>query len=474
LLTATRKSAAAERPLRRLRVAVATHLFTHSFGLEPLTLLAYYGDDFTGSTDALEQLVRGGVPTVLFVEPPTAEALARYPDVRAIGVAGRSRAMSPEQMEQALPAAFAALAELNPRFVHYKVCSTFDSSPEIGSVGRAIDLGCHQFENRLTPLVVGAPSLQRFCIFGNLFARSGLDSAPYRLDRHPTMRRHPVTPMDEADLRVHLSHQTSRPIALVDVLTIERGPDAAAARIANASPGDVVLLDVLTEAHLTTIGRLLGQLQQREQKPLFVVGSSGVDAALARYWQATGAAGDDFAAQPAVAAERVIVISGSCSPVTARQIGWALHHGFAEVAVDVPKLLDSANLDADLSAIANDAKAHHDQGLSVIVHTTSGARDGRVATHGAAGDSAKPRLGVMLGRILRDVLQSRRVSRVAVAGGDTAGDIARIVGIEALEMIGPLAPGRTVPPAVTRLRSRASSSLSKAARSATMTTSAPC
>ena len=84
---------------------------------------------------------------------------------------------------------FAAFGRLGPKFVHYKVCSTFDSSPRIGSIGRAIDIGCRVFQNRFVPLVVGAPVLQRFCVFGNLFARSGLDSPAYRLDRHPTMRR---------------------------------------------------------------------------------------------------------------------------------------------------------------------------------------------------------------------------------------------------------------------------------------------
>jgi uncharacterized protein YgbK (DUF1537 family) len=34
-------------------------------------LLAFYGDDFTGSTDAMEALAISGYRTVLFLEPPT-------------------------------------------------------------------------------------------------------------------------------------------------------------------------------------------------------------------------------------------------------------------------------------------------------------------------------------------------------------------------------------------------------------------
>ena len=72
-------------------------------------LLAYYGDDFTGSTDVMESLARAGLRTVLFLRPPTAGQLARFRGLRAFGIAGGSRAMSPQQMDRALPPAFQAL-----------------------------------------------------------------------------------------------------------------------------------------------------------------------------------------------------------------------------------------------------------------------------------------------------------------------------------------------------------------------------
>jgi len=51
-------------------------------------LLAYYGDDFTGSTDAMEAMTAAGVPTVLFLAVPDAALRARFPDARCIGIAG--------------------------------------------------------------------------------------------------------------------------------------------------------------------------------------------------------------------------------------------------------------------------------------------------------------------------------------------------------------------------------------------------
>src|SRR5947208_15605530 len=111
-----------------------------SEGAKKGLLICFYGDDFTGSTDALESLSRAGIRTVLFTSPPQPAQLANYPGLRAIGVAGRSRSMGVDAMKREVRPALAALKALNPRHVHYKVRSTFDSSPEIGSIGAVIDL----------------------------------------------------------------------------------------------------------------------------------------------------------------------------------------------------------------------------------------------------------------------------------------------------------------------------------------------
>src|SRR3984885_934667 len=65
-------------------------------------LLTFYGDDFTGSTDALEQLTLAGIRTVLFIEPPTTAQLRKFPGLQAVGVAGMTRSMVTGAMEKEL------------------------------------------------------------------------------------------------------------------------------------------------------------------------------------------------------------------------------------------------------------------------------------------------------------------------------------------------------------------------------------
>ncbi|EQD61125.1 type III effector Hrp-dependent outer, partial [mine drainage metagenome] len=184
-------------------------------------LYAYYGDDFTGSTDVLEALASAGVPSVLFVGTPSEAQRARFAGCRAFGIAGDSRSRDPEWMSEHLPALFRSLGALGAPLVHYKTCSTFDSSPEIGSIGRALEIGRGVIAGAVRSDRGGRASLGRYLVFGNLFAVAS--GVVHRIDRHPTMRSHPVTPMYEADLRRHLAAQTALRIGSVELPALARG-----------------------------------------------------------------------------------------------------------------------------------------------------------------------------------------------------------------------------------------------------------
>jgi 3-oxoisoapionate kinase len=417
-------------------------------------LLAYYGDDFTGSTDALEALQWSGLHTVLFLAPPTREQLARFQNLRAFGVAGWSRTLSPAEMDAEIRPAFQCLRDSGAPLVHYKVCSTFDSAPDIGSIGRALEIGREVFGG-CVPLLVGAPVLGRFTVFGNLFARSGLDTEPFRLDRHPTMLRHPITPMAEADLRLHLAAQTSLPVALFDVLRLaDPAPRRRLEELLAGQPA-AVLFDVLYPSHLAIIGQLM-ECMAATQPTLFAVGSSGVEYALTEHWERSGrlpALCSHPPGRPAFGrVEQLVIITGSCSPVNDRQITWALKNGFVEVPLDPARLIRPDLSEAEVDASVRRALELAERGANVILHTSRGPGDPRVAETlrqysdlGFSPSDIKLKngrtLGPKLGRILSGILQGRKLQRVGVAGGDTSGYVARELGIEALEAIAPVAPG---------------------------------
>lgn len=413
----------------------------------PKLLMAFYGDDFTGSTDAMECLELNGIPAALFLDPPEPGSAERsFPGVRALGLAGVSRSMTPEEMDGELGPKFRFLADLQPEFVHYKVCSTFDSSPRVGSIGHAVDIGFEVFHPPLVPLMVGAPFLRRYVVFGNLFARVG--ETTYRLDRHPTMSRHPVTPMRESDLRRHLAEQTDKTVGLMDILQLSRSEADVDARFhALREEGHpIILFDTLTEDHMLQIGRLIHGL--RGEHPVFLVGSSGFEFALGMHLRAQGIVEEPRGFDSPGPVERLLVMSGSCAPGTAEQIDWALGRGFAELALDTPALVDEAAADGEHRRAVEETLRLLGEGRSVIVHSARGPEDPRIAETRAAVERAgqgPERIGRMLGtrqgRMLRELLSRAGLGRVCVTGGDTCGHVSRELGIYALRIVTPVAPG---------------------------------
>ncbi len=320
-------------------------------------------------------------------------------------------------MSERLPEILRGLKRLGAPICQYKVCSTFDSSPEHGSIGRAIEIGQQVFDNPYVPIVVAAPHLGRYVLFGNLFAAG--DGTIHRIDRHPTMRCHPVTPMGESDLRLHLARQTAIRIALLDILALS-GSDADSRldRLLADKPG-AVLFDGLDEESLRATGRLIGAAPQ-----MFAVGSSGLTYALIEYWRSVGLIPPDPTPGDLKPVDRLVVISGSCSPATERQIRRAVRDGFTGIRIDTAA--PERSLDEGLAALR--------EGRSVALYTALGPQD-------CAGALQGEELGRRLGVLLRELLLRSGVRRAVIAGGDTSSHSVRRLGIHALTYAAQVAPG---------------------------------
>jgi uncharacterized protein YgbK (DUF1537 family) len=396
-------------------------------------LLSFYGDDLTGSTDAMEALELHGVPTVLFLDPATPAQLARFPAARAIGLAGTSRSESPAWMDAHLPDAFRWLKSLQAPVCHYKVCSTFDSAPHVGSIGRALDIGHQVFGQQVTPVVVGVPQLKRYTLFGNHFATFNGNTC--RLDRHPVMQRHPVTPMDESDLRLVLGRQTAKAVALVDCVAL--ASDAVDMLVdERMNEKDCALLfDVADLQAQCVVGRQLWR--HRQADGLFIVGSSGVEYALVAEWKKQQLISASAAIDPPGPVDRIAVISGSCSEVTARQILWAEKNGFDIIPLDVKRLACALTGDQEFEAGLAQALRSLSEGRSVILYTALGPDSSMIAAP-APDDDAPHLIGQRLGSLLRTMVERAGLKRIVIAGGDTSSHALRELAIFALTVRLPL------------------------------------
>lgn len=387
-------------------------------------LISYYGDDFTGSTDVMEALASNGVETVLFLKVPDIDLLTRFRGARAFGLAGTSRSETPEWMDTHLSQAFSWLKMLNAELCHYKICSTFDSAPHVGSIGKAIEIGRKIFGEETVPIIVGAPQIRRYTAFGELFA--AYQGRNYRIDRHPVMSRHPVTPMSEANLLLHLARQTTLSSALVDIVSLPMDVQSEKA--------DILLLDVLDDASQAAAGAVLWNDLRGASR--FVCGSSGIEYALIPSWRRDGLVGNMPVFTAAGPVDRIAVVSGSVSPTTERQIRHALANGFGGITLD-PLALSG---DDHAAAVAKAVEAGLDvleSGRSVVLYTAMGPSADRGGELDAS-DGARHRLGRALGHIQSELVSRAGLSRAVVAGGDTSSHALGEMGISALTLKMPL------------------------------------
>ncbi len=368
--------------------------------------VVFYGDDFTGSVDALLQFARRGWSGRLFTRLPDAAGLARAAaEVDVVGVAGISRSLAPDDMDAELRPVFAAFAALDPALVQYKACSTADSAPHVGSLGRVVELAREAFGERPVPMLFAQPDFGRYTVLGQHFAAE--QGVVYRLDRQPTMSRHPSTPMTEAQLAVHIGRQTALPVGSLSLLSY----DGLAERL-RASADAAVVLDALTDEHLVEVGTALGALPA----PVFAIGSGGLSHGVA------AASPGEGTAIPATSSATgpVLVVSGSRSAKTRRQADAAAAAGWLVGALP----LEAGSFASTTSEVLAALRA----GRSVALTSDDADVDA------AGGRPLLPAIAEAAASLVSAAAREGASRRIIVCGGDTSSRVTRLLGVDALSI----------------------------------------
>lgn len=368
--------------------------------------VVFLGDDFTGASDSLAHYALAGWRSRLLISDGHA---APMPELDAMGIATDLRSRPPAMAQAEIARLWPMISAQAPQHIHLKICSTFDSSPEIGSIGAMAAALTERFRPDAVAVIGGQPSLGRYLAYGHLFAR-GPDGTIHRIDRHPVMAHHPVTPMTESDMRLHLAAQGLAPLTLVTTDDLN-DPNSVAAKL-RAGP---VIFDTLRQQDLTGIARALETVGGRQ----LLIGASSVAEML------TGGAGTDLPPPPLAPDHRgVLIFAGSRSPLTRAQVahfngGPVMHAGPGDLGAD-----------GFAATCANQLQ----RGETVLVALNPDAD--YAMTSGALADQSV----VLLGRILARA----PVGYLGIAGGDTSSRICAGLGFHALEFDHRIAPGVSI------------------------------
>lgn len=378
-----------------------------------MSRIGFLADDLTGAADVMAQAHARGLDAAISLNP--AKGLPASADVA--GVAGPSRSLAGDALEGAVRAGIAPFLTENLDVFLYKVCSTFDSSPTVGNIGRAIEILRDAFPGHGGIAIAPAqPEFGRYTAFSQHFGAYRGDV--YRLDRHPVMRNHPATPMDEADLRAVVASQqsTDAPIGHIHLPAFDDGTFDAQWRRARTGGGSFVV-DAVSPAHMDAIADAL--LADRGS---VVVGSGGIMAALARRRGGT----PPMAADVSRSSGPTLAVSASASATTADQIAHAISEGWVEVAIPAEAFREGVRsgpwTEAAAAALAG--------GQNVIAHTLRGTSDPRLLS----GDVDAAAVGTAIGRLAEQMVARSLTRDVAIFGGDSSSHALLALGVTELRV----------------------------------------
>jgi uncharacterized protein YgbK (DUF1537 family) len=287
-----------------------------------------------------------------------------------------------------------------------------------------VDLAREIFPNCFLPVFAAMPEFGRYTAFGQHFARFG--DGIFRLDRHPSMSRHPTTPMTEADLGRILADQGAPECGLVDMRALAGGAEGAALAAARERlrvPGPIVF-DGLTDDHCALVAEAIWRAAGSE--PVAVMSAQGFAHGFGRF-RMQRPSSEHPPVEALAPVDTLLVVSGSAAPVTARQIEAFARAGAVIVRLSASQALDAAGAAAAVDAAVEPASRALGEGRSVCVYTALGPEDEdtpavREAATRMGLDNAEIAqcIGAALGETALRLVERHKLTRVAIAGGDTS------------------------------------------------------
>lgn len=380
-------------------------------------LLGCIGDDFTGSSDLGNTLVKAGMRTVQYSGTPRAAA---DPGVEAGIVALKSRSLPRGEAVRLSLDALAWLRAQGCRQTLFKYCSTFDSTPE-GNIGPVADALADALGADRVIFCPAFPATGRTVFQGHLFVGD-------RLLSESGMESHPLTPMTDPDLRRWLGLQSRRAVGHVPAATVWAGPAAIRSRLDDelAAGRPFVVADAIRDADLVALGHAA------EGLPL-ITGGSGIALGLPANFRKQGllsGKGSGFTAGRGAAA----VLSGSCSNQSRAQVRayTAKHPGLAVLPDEVMSgaITVQAAFDHVMTRI----------GHAPMVYSSADPAEVKQAQERHGKDAVAEAIEGFFGE-LAVRLADAGVARLVVGGGETSGAVVTALEVDRFHIGPEIDPG---------------------------------
>lgn len=372
-------------------------------------------DDFTGSNDTGVQLAKKGARTEVMLTP--AQKPSRRADVLVINT--ESRAIPAAQAAQAVQQALVPWCEgAATPLVYKKIDSTFR-----GNVGAEVTAAMRAANRKLAVIAAAIPAAGRT-------TRDGLCLVNGTPLLETEFASDPKTPIISSRIAELVTLQSDIPVHEVSLDDVRQGR-LSARLVAFAAEGEcMVVVDAVDDRDLSLIAHAICE---QEVLPL-LVGAAGLANALpVRMFM------QEKQELP------VLVVAGSMSEATRRQVDKALCQDRAKVVdIDVSRLA-SAHFEQEIASVVEQActllsRQHH-----TILRTSRCAQDRQMidtlcASVGMRRQALGERLSQRLGTITLHIIEQARIGGLFLTGGDIATAVASALGAEGYRIQREVAP----------------------------------
>ncbi len=383
-------------------------------------LLGCIADDFTGATDIASFLVASGMRTVQLIDTPT--DMREFENIDAVVIALKSRTQETSQAVKDSVNALQWLQKQGCEQFYFKYCSTFDSTEE-GNIGPVADALLNALDESFTVVCPSLPVNGRTVYKGYLFVNDVLLN-------ESGMENHPLTPMKDANIVRVLASQTDSSVSLVDIHQVTQGANTLRETLKVASEKtNYAVIDTLTNDDLITIGHACADLK-------LLTGGSGLALGLADNFEAKGLFTKQInSAKLEKVSGDVVVLSGSCSQVTQKQVT-VFQENHLSLKLDPIAIAQGEQTTEEVITwyVSNREKS------PLLIYATDSPESVKHFQQALGEVKAGEIIEEMMAKIV-EKLRNLGVNKFVVAGGETSGSVVKALNVMSLKVGPTIAPG---------------------------------
>ncbi|MEY8356084.1 3-oxo-tetronate kinase [Lachnospiraceae bacterium 54-53] len=379
-------------------------------------LIGCVADDFTGASDLASFLEEAGAKCLLINGLPDNSTMLAD-DYDAVVIALKTRSVLPNDAVSQSLEAFSWLSDQNPRMLYFKYCSTFDSTPA-GNIGPVLDSLMERYQLPYTILCPSLPVNERTVKNGILYV-SGVP-----LGESP-MKNHPVNPMWDSFIPALMKPQSSYPSYVIEegLLADEKELHKKIKEWKRAGNHFYLVPDYIDDEQGMEIAEFFRDL----------VLASGGSALPPHFYRVMRE--HDFDKGAGVRRtlpddSRVLILSGSCSEATGKQIRNYISRGNAAVYLSAQKLLTGEQTLEDVW------KEILTQKGDLLVHSYN--------ENEPQADIEQEKISAVLENAVAELGKraiDHGIKNLIVAGGETSGAVIQRLRVKSFEIGPSIAPG---------------------------------